>query len=99
MPKDYYPDMDSEMPAAAGAGAGTEAKPEETEEEGEDTVLIPKGILQGKEFKVGDEVVLKLTHEYEEDFAAEYASEEPNKGPKLPGREDFDAADKGEAYA
>lgn len=85
MPKDYYPDPDDQNPMAdEGDGAD-----ESSEGEGK-TALIPKSLLGGKEFKVGDEVVLKITHEYEDEVAVEYAPEKPaEEEPGLPGDEEF----------
>lgn len=97
MPDDIYPDMD-EMPEAAKAGSEPEPEKSDTEEASGSTTLIPKSLLAGKDFKVGDEVVLKITHEYDEDFAVEYAPEKPKEKGGLPGPEEFEAADKGESY-
>lgn len=65
---------------AAPSGAQETESPhdEEAEHESKQTVLLPKSILQGKPFKPGDEVVLKIEEMYEEDFSASYA-EEPAK--------------------
>lgn len=104
MPNDYYPDADAEEMKGDGGmeqGEGQEAEPATK------TALIPKSILGGKEFKVGDEVVLKITHDYEDEVAVEYAPEKPTETPteeetelpELAGREEFDNADKEAAYA
>jgi hypothetical protein len=57
-----------------------ESEPE-TEDHGEDmgeqTALLPKSILAGKDFKVGDEVVLKITGMHEGEVEVEYAPEKP----------------------
>jgi hypothetical protein len=63
---------------AAPSGA-QEAEPPHDEskehEDSEQTALLPKSILQGKEFKPGDEVVLKIEEMYEDDFLVSYATE------------------------
>jgi len=46
-----------------------EAKPESS------TGILPKSILAGKDFKVGDEVVLKIVALHDNDVEVEYASE------------------------
>ncbi|MEN6532766.1 MAG: hypothetical protein ABFD89_03835 [Bryobacteraceae bacterium] len=53
------------------------AKPtgDEEEESGASTALVPKSVLGGKAFKVGDEVVLRIVHEYEDEVEVEYAPE------------------------
>lgn len=59
---------EGDSPPMPDAGKGGEA-PEGT------TALIPKTLLGGKEFKVGEEVVLKIVHEYEDEVEVEYAKE------------------------
>lgn len=61
-----YPEEAGPEPAQ-GAPAG---KPTEGE-----TALIPKSLLGGKKFSVGDEVVLKIVHEYEDEVEVAYATE------------------------
>ena len=48
------------------------------------TALIPKTLLGGKKFNVGDEVVLEIVHEYEDEVEVKYASEKPDKKPSTP---------------
>lgn len=44
------------------------------DEKGDDaTAVLPKAILAGKEFKPGDEIVLKVVHVGEDDVVVEYA--------------------------
>lgn len=58
------------------AEADPEDKAEgEGEDMGEQTALLPKSILAGKSFKVGDEVVLKITGMHENEIQVEYATE------------------------
>ena len=67
--------------ADAGAGEGEEAEPkDEAKAEGEgDSVeaTLPKSILAGKEFKVGDEVVLKITGMHDNEISVAYAPAKP----------------------
>lgn len=52
---------------------------EESKEEYEqETALLPKSILGGKEFSPGDEVVLKIVAIHEDEVEVEYAKE-PSK--------------------
>lgn len=61
-----------------------EDKAETDETEGsEPTALIPKSLLAGKEFKPGEEIVLKIVHIYEDEVEVEYAkSEEGEETPQ-----------------
>lgn len=55
--------------------------------EGEPTALLDKSVLGGKEFNVGDEVVLKIVamhdNEVEVAYAPEKGKEEPDKGGEM----------------
>jgi hypothetical protein len=79
MPDAYYPPSGDEeaMPdGAAPATEGNDNPPKEGEDEqmeGE-TALLPKTILAGKEFKPGDEVVLKVVHLYDDEVEVAYAT-------------------------
>lgn len=77
MPESYYPQMDEE--------ANPEASPSEaaSEREGSESAsaLLPKSVLGGKDFKVGDEVVLKIVHLYEDEVEVQYAPEKPTEKP------------------
>ena len=91
MPNDYYPEPDGpdeSMPPP---------KEEDMDKSEGKTALLPKSVLGGKEFKVGEEVVLKVTHIYEDEVAVEYASEKPAEegADELAGDEEFDMMDKG----
>ena len=54
-----------------------EQKPEEMEGE---TALIPKTLLAGKKFDVGDEVVLEIVHDHGDEVEVKYAPEKPGGG-------------------
>lgn len=41
--------------------------------------LLPKALMAGKDFKVGDEIVLEITRIGEKDFSVKYASEKGEK--------------------
>lgn len=67
---DRYADTNSEdMP-----GASPEPMQEDDKMEGE-TAMLPKAILAGKEFKPGDEVVLKIVAMHEDEVEVAYATE------------------------
>ena len=74
MPEDLYADegMPDNKPTA-------DAKPKEMndDDKGGEAAVLPKSILAGKEFNVGDEVVLKITGMHEDSISVEYA---PDKG-------------------
>lgn len=56
------------------------AAPKESEGYGDgQTAILPKSILAGKEFKPGEEVVLKIVAIHDNDVEVEYASEEGSK--------------------
>lgn len=74
---DYYNSGGDAAPSEA--QAEPMEKPES--EEGDQTALIPKTLFAGKDFKVGDEIVLKIVHLYEDEAEVEYASE-PSKEEK-----------------
>lgn len=56
--------------------AGEDKTETDEMEESEPTALLPKSILGGKEFKPGEEVVLKIVHIYEDEVEVEYATGE-----------------------
>ncbi len=72
---DYYGGGDDEgaMDGKPTMGASDKDSPKE-EEEGT-TALLPKSILAGKEFKPGDEVVLKVVHLFDDEVEVSYATE------------------------
>lgn len=75
MPQDYYSDNpgDSEK---ANPGPDTPKPAERKDADEGETALLPKSILAGKEFKVGEEVVLKIVRMYEDEVEVEYAKGE-----------------------
>lgn len=57
-----------------GPGGESKEKPHDEAQESDYPVAsLPKSILGGKDFKVGDEIVLKITGMAEEDFQVRYA--------------------------
>lgn len=74
-------EMYSDEPAAAKATAQTEEseKPAKTSEP---AAVLPRSILAGKEFNVGDELVLKITAMHEDQIEVEYASSESDQESK-----------------
>lgn len=91
MPENYYPEPDDQQDAL------NTPDDEETQETGDKTALLPKSVLGGKQFDIGDEVVLKIVKTYEDEVLVEYAPEKPGKSDKgeseLPGDEEFDEAE------
>ena len=88
MPDSYYPED-----GAAGPQTETPPPEKDTEEGAEPTTaLLPKSILAGKDLKPGDEIMLKITHIYEDEVAVEYASSEPEEKPEPTADEEIDAA-------
>lgn len=82
---DYNKNSDSEMYDESGPSSSQstmENKPKDKEESEGTTALLPKSILAGKEFKPGEEVVLKIVHIYDDDVEVEYATgkEDEEKG-------------------
>lgn len=89
----YYPQIGgggAGPPAPASAApAAAESKPPAAEDEAEgdvgETALLPKSILAGKDFKPGDEVVLKVVHLYDDEVEVAYAPEKPSTPPEPGG--------------
>lgn len=86
---DYYPGMvDNEAAPSQASDEGTAPEEpgemEETAEDGkkdeesggEPTALIPKSLLGGKKFDVGEEVVMKVVHIYGDEVEIAYATGE-----------------------
>lgn len=53
-----------------------------TEDSDEPSTLIPKSLLAGKHFEVGDEVVLKIVAMHEDEVEVAYSYGEEGKGDK-----------------
>lgn len=70
---------DSYSDTSAGSDDSAPKEKDEAEESAESSALLPKSLFSGKDFKVGDEIVLKITHLYEDQFEAEYAKEKSSK--------------------
>lgn len=81
-----YPKIgESAEPAAdQPASENTENAAGETDNENAvgETALLPKTILAGKNFKPGDEVVLKVVHIYDDEVEVEYATEPTKPEPE-----------------
>lgn len=55
-------------------------KKEMAEHEGMDEEgILPKSLMAGKDFKVGEEIVLEITRVGDKDFSVKYASEKGEK--------------------
>lgn len=62
-----------------GDGMQGEKHESETDQGGEARGLLPKDLMAGKDFKVGDEIMLKITAIHEKDFEVEYAPEKSDE--------------------
>lgn len=63
---DYYPEMptgDDSAPPQPDQPAPNESK----DDMDADTALLPKSIFAGKDYKVGDEIKLKIVHDYDDE--------------------------------
>lgn len=103
MMNDHYPDMGGGGSPPTTEDGQNQEKPH-NEDEGGSTALIPKSLLAGKEFKVGEEVILKIVHMYEDEVEVEYAPEKPEgednqTGAEQSANDELDAmASKSESY-
>jgi hypothetical protein len=88
MPNDTDPYSDAAMPAQAPAetpSPESEASAPEGEEPHEEESepargLLPKSILAGKDFKPGDEIVLKIDAIHDDEVEVSYAPEKKSGG-------------------
>lgn len=79
---DYYSDNPGRGAAEEPAGGGA-PPPEEEAQTGDDeqpTGLLPKSILAGKDFKPGEEIVLKIVRIMDDQVEVAYAPEKPKEG-------------------
>lgn len=82
---DYYPEPNEDQ----------ESKPETKDENPEtETALLPKSILAGKKFEVGEEVVFKIVHMYEDEVEVQYATGKEDEKSKSAMDESMDDMDK-----
>jgi len=80
----YYPeDTSGDEAAPSETDSGVEGGDEQDTDEKMDgpTALIPKTLLAGKEFKPGEEVVMKIVHDHGDEVEIAYATE-PSGGTK-----------------
>lgn len=61
---------------ASPSKAESDEKPTKDEDKEDDmpTALIPKSLLAGKKFDVGEEVVFRIVHTYDDEVEIEYAT-------------------------
>lgn len=71
MPSDYYSDNPGESETTTSSSPAS--PPERKDADEGETALLPKSILAGKDFKPGEEVVLKIVRMYEDEIEVEYA--------------------------
>ena len=77
---DYYNSSDAAAPSEAQDKPAEKTDSDEGKDE-EQTALVPKSLLGGKDFGVGDEIIFKIVHKYEDEIEVAYASE-PKKEDK-----------------
>ena len=78
MPMETKQPMDGEDLYSDGADMGDETKtPDKSDEMQDDATeaVLPKSILAGKEFNVGDEVVLKITAMHDDQISVKYSTD------------------------
>lgn len=88
MAKMANPEASDDMYSDAQAG-NSDQKPEsqgDPEEQSESkSYLLPKAIAEGKDFKPGDEIVLRIVADHDDQFEVEYApAKEQEKEPQQP---------------
>lgn len=76
---DYYADNPGPEETPAPAKESAHAEQEQTTEE-KPTALLPKSILAGQKFEVGDEVVLRITRMMDDQIEVEYSYGDEKKG-------------------
>ncbi len=69
---------DSYSSSASPSETPTDDKSMEEKDGGDTTALVPKSVL-GEKWKPGDEVVIKIVHDYGDDYEFTYAPEKPSK--------------------
>lgn len=84
---DYYSNPGTEEAGSDSPPANNQADSEDTETAEEQTALLPKTILGGKKFEVGDEVVLKIVSMYDDEVEVVYATGDEEETPNQPMQE------------
>jgi hypothetical protein len=99
MPEDLYADDAGGTPGAPDAGApkGESAEPAKQSDDVE--AVLPKSILVGKKFNVGDEVVLKITAIHDDQISVAYSHDETKEEGESEGQESEGAAMPGKMMA
>lgn len=72
--------------------AAPDDKSEGEHTEPHDTGILPKALMAGKDFKVGEEIVLKITAVHENDFEVEYAYGDEKEGKEEGGEPPMETA-------
>jgi hypothetical protein len=60
-------------------GPPSKEKPMEEKDEGQKTYVLPKAVLEGKEFDPGDELVLRIVSMHGDQIEVTYAAEKGEK--------------------
>jgi hypothetical protein len=92
--ENMYDDGPAMQPPPAGKGSDAGKADGEMSDKGGQTYLLPKEVLMGKHFEVGDEVVLKITGMHDDSIQVEYA---PEKGKGEEGEEEYEGDKEAEA--
>lgn len=71
------------------ADSPDKSSPDKSGDEGGASATLPKSLMAGKQFNVGDEIVLKIDAIYDDSFVVSYATEKGDEG----------GGDKGGEYA
>lgn len=74
----YYNDGPAEDEMPPKSSDREEAK-EEMDEGDEKTAMLPKSVTGGKDFQVGDEIVLEVVAVHEDELQVKYATEKGGK--------------------
>lgn len=93
----YYSDAEPSSPNPSGP-PDQDTAPEKEEEGDSQTAEIPKGVLGGKDFKPGEEVVLQVVQVMEDSVLVKYASEKGGEEKEEQAPEMAEAPGPGHGY-
>ena len=83
--EDLYSDPSTPEPSPESTEEAEAPEEEGKEDSGQPSAVLPKAILAGKDFKPGDEVVLKITAIHENEIVVEYAPAKADEGEESGG--------------
>lgn len=87
---DLYPQMGGPREAASPEPTEEGTGENDSQDTGGETALLPKSILAGKDFKPGEEVVLKIVRIHDDEVEVQYA---PDKHEESESEEEPESAD------